>query len=214
MRRIDAGTLFGILLVLSGLFLLLQTLGILSIAGSIIWAVLFLAGGLAFLGVFMERPSQWWALIPGLSLLALGALIALESTAPWVARTWGGSLFLGGIGLSFWLIFLVNPRNWWAIIPGGALATLAVVAGMPPGVRGPVSGGVFFFGLGATFALVYLLGRPREHMTWALIPAAILALLGAFTMASAVALFGYVWPTLIILAGLYLILRALQTQRG
>ncbi|MHB0870736.1 MAG: hypothetical protein ACYC5J_14985 [Chloroflexota bacterium] len=212
MRRIDARTLFGILLVLSGLLLLLQNLGILSVAWGVFWAVIFIAGGLAFLGVFMERPANWWALIPGFTLLALGVLIVLDTTVPWVARSWGGSLFLGGIGLSFWLIFLVSPRNWWAIIPGGVLVTLAVVAGLSPLVPGPASGGVFFLGLGLTFALVYLLGQTRDRMSWALIPAAILLLLGALTTASAVMVFAYVWPTLIILAGVYLVYRALRSQ--
>lgn len=214
MRRIDARTLFGILLVLSGLLLLLQNLGILSVAWGVFWAVIFIAGGLAFLGVFMERPANWWALIPGFTLLALGVLMVLETTVPWVARSWGGPLFLGGIGLSFWLVFLVTPRNWWAIIPGGVLVTLAVVAGISPVAPGPASGGVFFLGLGLTFALVYLLTLPRERMTWALIPAAILLLLGALTTASAVRAFAYVWPTLIILAGVYLIYRALRSQKS
>ncbi|MHB8992506.1 MAG: hypothetical protein ACYC66_12865 [Chloroflexota bacterium] len=214
MRRIDARTLFGILLVLSGLLLLLQNLGILSVAWGVFWAVIFIAGGLAFLGVFMERPANWWGLIPGFTLLALGVLIVLDITVPWVARSWGGSLFLGGIGLSFWLIFLVSPRNWWAIIPGGVLVTLAVVAGLSPVVPGPTSGGLFFLGLGLTFALVYLLGQPRDRMSWALIPAAILLLLGALTAASAVMAFAYVWPTLIILAGVYLIYRALRSHRS
>lgn len=214
MRRIDARTLFGILLVLSGLLLLLQNLGVFSLAWGVFWAVMFLAGGLAFLGFFMERPANWWALIPGFTLLSLGILIILDTVAPWVGRSWGGSIFLGGIGLSFWLIFLVDRKNWWAIIPGGVLVTLAAVAGLSPVVSGPASGGVFFMGLGLTFALVYLLTLPRERMTWALIPAAVLLLLGAFTTASAIRVFAYLWPALIILAGVYLIFRALQSNRG
>ena len=28
---------------------------------------------------------------------------------------------LGMIGVSFWIIYLTDHQNWWAIIPGGAL---------------------------------------------------------------------------------------------
>ena len=38
-------------------------------------------------------------------------------------------MFLGTIGLSFWVIYLTRRDFWWAVIPGGALMTLALVAG-------------------------------------------------------------------------------------
>ncbi len=214
MRRLDARALFGVLLVLAGLLLLLQNLNVVPIAWNLFWAIVFMAAGLAFFGVFMERPSQWWALIPGFTLLGLGALIGLENVAPWAARAWGGSLFLGGIGLSFWLIFLVAPKHWWAIIPGGVLFTLALVAGLSSVVAGPTSGGIFFLGLGVTFALVYLLPQPRERMSWALIPAAVLVILGLFTLAAATPALNFLWPLFLILVGAYLILRNLRSRRG
>ena len=32
---------------------------------------------------------------------------------------WGGALFLGSIGLAFWVIYFVRRDFWWAVIPGG-----------------------------------------------------------------------------------------------
>lgn len=213
MRRMDSRVVFGILLVLVGLLLLLQNLNVIPLAWDLFWAFLFVASGLAFLGVFVERPERWWPLIPGFTLLALGALIALGATAPWAARTWGGSLFLGGIGLGFWMIYLVRPANWWAIIPGGVLITLALVAGLSQAIPGSATGGIFFMGLGLTFALVYLLPKPQGRQSWALIPAAVLVLMGLFTFAATSPAINYLWPLLLILAGIYLLYRS-QRSRG
>ncbi len=212
MSRVDARGLLGGLLVLAGSLLLLQNLNVFLIPWDLFWAALFLAGGMAFLGVFLERPAHWWASIPAFTLLAIGALILLGATAPWLARAWGGSLFLGGIGLGFWLVFLSNRKNWWAVIPGGTLFTLAVVAGLPRVLSGPLAGAVLFLGLSATFGLVYLLADVPGRMGWALIPAAVLALLGIFILAASSALVGLVWPLLLILLGVYLVLRALRPR--
>ena len=55
--------LMGILLILAGLLFLLQNLGYLGGGLSILWAVLFLAGGLAFIYWFIRNRAAWWALI-------------------------------------------------------------------------------------------------------------------------------------------------------
>ena len=71
------------------------------------------------------------------------------------------------------------------------------------------TGGVFFLGLGLTFAVVALLPTSAGRMAWAWIPAGVLALMGLLLMAAAGNLIGYLWPLVIILAGGFLILRTL-----
>jgi hypothetical protein len=124
----------------------------------------------------------------------------------------GGALFLGGIALAFWMIYLVNPDHWWAVIPGGALFTLALVAGLSSVLEGVEMGGVFFLGLGLTFALLALLPAPGERLNWAIIPAIVLLAMGALITAAAAQLIDYVWPSVLILGGLYLIYRIFRSR--
>ncbi len=69
------------------------------------------------------------------------------------------------------------------------------------------TGGVFFLGLGLTFALVALLPSAAGRMTWAWIPAGILAVMGLLLMATSGNLIDYLWPLIIIAAGGFLIIR-------
>jgi len=93
---------------------------------------------------------------------------------PDVPETLGGVLFLAAIGLAFWVIYFTKRELWWAVIPGGAMFTLALVAGLESVFEGAEMGGVFFLGLGLTFVLLYFVPTPQGRMKWALIPAAVL----------------------------------------
>src|SRR5690606_20769768 len=126
-------------------------------------AMLFGMGSLAFLAAFVTSPREnWWAIIPSLVLAALGLLIGF----PVLGDAVGGGIFLGMLALSFLIIFIISPReHWWAIIPGGVLLTLAIVSMISEDRSGgSLTGGVFFIGIGLTFALVFLAARQR----WAL----------------------------------------------
>jgi hypothetical protein len=212
MRRSRA--IWGALLVLAGLFLLLQNLGVVAIsAGGWLWAVFFGLGGLAFLAVYAGNREHWWSLIPGFVLLSIGSLLAMDYVVPRVAATWGGPLFLGGISIAFWLILLTRRENWWAAIPAGILLTLAAVAALGQVSTGMETGGLFFLGLAATFGLVYLLPTPEGRMTWALIPASILLVLGLATLLAATAVLQYLWPLALILLGVYVLLRGGRSSK-
>ncbi len=214
MSRIEGRGLLGGLFVVGGLLLLLQNLDVLFAPWDLVWSVILLASGLAFLGYFLEKPDQWWAPIPALAFIAIGALIFLNTTAPRISGAWGGSIVLGDLGLGFWLAYLVRRRHWWAIIPGGVLVTLAIVAGLPKTLTGHVAGAVFFIGLGITFGLVYLLARTPRPMNWALVPALLLTLIGVFVLVSGSPLLGLLWPLLLILLGGYLVLRAVWPAKA
>lgn len=210
MKRFDIGALAGLILVGAGALLLLQTFSVISFAWESLWGFIFAAGGLVFLWVFARDREHWWALIPGFVLLGLGALIGLEALAPRLAGAWGGAIFLGGISAAFWAVYAARREHWWAIIPAGVMLTLALVAGLSQTVSGMSGGGLFFLGLGATFGLVYLLPTPEGRMKWALIPSAVLLIFGAVLAASEAEVLGFVGPAVLVLAGLYLVLRAFR----
>lgn len=211
MKRFDVGALIGLILVVGGALLLLQTFSVVSFAWDTLFGFLFAAGGIAFLWVFARDREQWWALIPGLVLLSLGALLGLQWIAPRLAADWGGPLFLGGISAAFWAVYATRREFWWAVIPAGVMLTLAAVAGITQAFP-EAGGGLFFLGLGGTFALVYFLPTPEGRMKWALIPAAVLLVFGAVLAASEAEILRYVGPAVLVLAGLYLVYRAFTRQ--
>ena len=218
MKRFDPRVLWGLLLIAGGALLLLQNFGVLRGSLNLLWALLMGGAGLFFLYGFVGNRANWWALIPGIILLDLSALIVLTEIFPRFADVWGGPLVLGGIGLSFWAVYLVRRENWWAIIPGGVLVTLAAVAGMDSVFervgRRVDTGAVFFVGLGLTFALVGVLPNPHRPMRWAFIPAVILLVLGLAIFAAAESLVNVLWPVALILVGLYLVYRTLSPRRS
>ena len=214
MKRFDVRIVGGILLVVAGVLALLQTLGILVGALAIFWAFLFGAGGLVFLYLYLANRDHWWPLIPGLALLSLAAIIALDRFAPQVGEAWGGVLVLGSIGLAFWAIYFTNREHWWAVIPGGVLLTLALVAGVSSFVGEVETGGIFFLGLGLTFGLLSFLPTPQGRMKWTLIPAAVLLAMGLLTTAVAAEMLQYIGPAALILVGLYLALRVFFPRQG
>ena len=212
MKRLESRILWGVLLILGGVLFLLDSLGVIAV-GAIVWPLLLAIASLAFLIVFLTAPqTNWWAAIPGFVLLGLTGTVLFDQIAPAAAETWGGSLFLGGISMAFWAVYLVDTENWWAVIPAGVLLTLALIAGLPEDIQGIETGGIFFLGIGLTFAVLALLPTSEGRMTWPIIPALVLLVVGALVTAAAAELINYVWPAILILGGLYLLYRALSSR--
>jgi hypothetical protein len=203
---------WGGLLILGGVVFLLQNLNIIQF-GSLFWALLFALGGLFFLSVFLPNRLNWWALIPSLTLFSIALLLTTSYFFPAFSEIWGGSIVLGGIGLSFLLVYLADRNNWWAIIPSGALITLAVVAGVGALLPGVAAGGVFFMGIGLTFALLAVLPTVHGSMWWAWIPAGVLVAMGLLLLLLSGQMTGFLLPVAFIGAGLLLILFTMR-RRG
>ena len=207
--------LWGVLMVIAGGLVLLEALGAFAVGGPI-WPVLFGAAGVAFVYGFVASRENWWAAIPAGALLGLAALIAWGELAPVSAEDWGASLFLGALGAGFWAVYLRGRERWWAIIPGGALLTLAPITGLSSTVGGMAIPAVFFLGLALTFALLAVLPTGEGRMRWPLIPAGVLGVLGGLFAVGAVEILNalnYLWPVALIVGGLYLIMRAFGSGR-
>jgi hypothetical protein len=205
MRTLTSRLFWGVVLVTAGVVFLLDNLNIVNIS-SLVFAFLFAILGAAFTLEFVTNRDHWWAIIPGLTLLSLSAIIAVNQVFP-AASEISGALILGGIGLAFLLIFLVRPAFWWAVIPAGVMLTLTAIVILSQFIQGEGIGGIFFLGLAFTFGLLSLVPTPQGRMRWPLIPAGILLIIGIFIVTVSTDLFKYVWPVILILAGLYLFLR-------
>jgi hypothetical protein len=206
MKETESKTFWGILLIAGGLLFLMQSLGLLALTN--FWPVIFAAPGAVFLYAFVRRRENWWAVIPGMALLGIGALIAFEQIFPRVGDIWGGAIFLGSLSVAFLAVYVRTlMREWWAIIPAGVLGSLTATIILEPFLGERFTGGLFLLGIGATFALVYLLPTREGRMRWAIYPAAIVGGIGVLTLVAATQILRILGPLAIIIFGLYLILR-------
>ena len=214
MKRFDArtvNTVGAILLIVVGILLLLQNFGILVGVVALIWSLIFAAGGLIFLYMFLTNRANWWAIISGFTLLGLAALIALDQFLPRVGDALGGTIFLGGIGLAFWVVYFLNREHWWAVIPGGVMFTVALIAGLDSVFEGAEMSGVLFLGLGLTFGLLYFLPTPYRQMKGAVIPGDVILMVVLLSTARATGVLEYLWAIALILVGLYLLFRMFRS---
>ena len=125
--------LAGGLLILAGLIALFNTFTGIDLGGYI-WSILFILGGLAFIYVMATDKSNWWASFPGFSMLGIGAGIGVAELWPRAADILTPGLILGGIGVSFLVVYLLNRSFWWAIRHVSSLSrrTLTALTFVPP----------------------------------------------------------------------------------
>lgn len=198
MKRSNFGMLLGGGLILLGIMFLVEKIGLLHGVFNLFWGLAFLVGTAYFIRIYMEDTfARWWAIIPGMALLGMG----IATLLPEPLKFLDGALFLGPIGLAFWIIYITDRARWWAIIPAGVLTTLAGISVLER-VSGLTTGGLFFLGLGLTFLLVALLPNPVGKNQWAFIPGGILLALGVFLgLGAQVGLMMYFWPAALIVIG-------------
>ena len=209
--------LLGALLILGGFVMLLGNLNVLSL-GPVFWVGAFIVAGGVFLAVFVRDQAQWWALIPGMALLGVALTIAATEFTPAgsLLHESAGAMLLYFIGLSFGLIYLRDTKQWWPMIPMGALfsvATTALLASMSL-LSGEALGGVLFLGMALTFALIAVLPSPKGRMVWALIPAAVLGVMGVLITGQFTTLLVFLWPIVLIVGGFILLLVNFWRERG
>jgi hypothetical protein len=212
MKALSSRLFWGLVLVIGGILLLLDTFGIFK-GGALFWTIASALAGVLFISVFMTNRQNWWALIPGIIFLTIAVTIGFDAFLPgYSGSNFGGPIILGGIALSFLLVYIAERSNWWAIIPAGVMATIAVVAIVDSNSSSAASGGIFFLGLGITFALVAIVPTTVGQMRWAWIPAAILGLMGILILLTAEKLINYIWPSALILAGVFMMWRSLRRK--
>lgn len=174
MKQFDSRIVFGLMLIAGGGLALAQALGYLENVSQYFWGAIFSVAGIAFL--FLLFSGEWWSAFPGFTLLSLGALVFLPESLEDI----GGGLFLGGIAISFWYVYLTDRNGrWWAIIPGGVLTALSLLI-FASSYFEDYSGAIVLGGIGLTFFIVYFTNTNERW--WALIPAGVLSTLAVVTV--------------------------------
>ena len=191
-----------LVLITIGVLGLFSTLGWFGGLGGLPGAVLFGAAAyFAHRHAHQTGSRRWQLAVYPLAGLAIAAI------AP---GSLGGFAFLGSIGLVFALVYREDPDQWWAVIPAGALFSLAATALVDGASRsGGAGGSVFLLGLAATFFVLTRL--PRHAQSWAVFPAAVLAVLAVLGP-----LTGGSWavPVLLIVIGAWLLVRPDRVRSG
>jgi hypothetical protein len=204
--------LWGSLLVVAGILFLIQEIFNIQL-GSIFWGVLLGLGGLFFVMIYINNRLNWWALIPGITLIGVGLSVLVDVFLPGVGDALSGMLVLGGIGAGFVGVYLTDRRQWWAIIPAGVMFTLAIVSVLENLLSDLGTGGLLFFGMGITFAALALLPIEQGRMRWAWVPAIVLVIIGLLITAAAEQMLTYLGPAALILGGFFIILRTVTSRR-
>ena len=214
-RWLSDALLWGVFLVAGGIVILLNNFDLFEDIDPLVWAALFGVVGLGFLIAYVVDRRRWiGSLVPAFTLLGLAAVVYLGGRQL-VSDAWLGTIFLASIGLGFWLSFLVNRDQWWAVIPGGTLWVLAVLAFLSESsdMSTNALGGVLFIGLGLTLGLLYLLRSARRPLGWAAIPGMALFLFGLIVYLGAMGIQATYWPLLLIFLGVGLLAGQVRAAR-
>ena len=202
--------LAGVGLLLFGSILLLDNFNIVKL-GDVIWSALFAAGSVAFIYLLVTNKENWWAVFPAAALMGIAAVIAADNLPFLRGTDYGGAIFLGMLALSFWYVYLTDHKKWWAVIPAGVLTTLSGVIVLE-NTNLIDTGAFFMLGLGLTFILLVFLPNGGEKMTWPWIPGLILTAIALIISLSSESLLNYLWPVVLILAGLVLVVNAFRKK--
>jgi hypothetical protein len=215
MKRISEAVGWGIFLLLAGIFLLLKNLGVFGPWAEAAWAALYALAGLGFLVWFFMGTENWWRAIPAFTLLGIGGGLFLA----WRNPTWadyGPSLALAGIALGFWAVLIVRREQWWALVPAGALTTVAILLALWGQLALAGRMAVLLVGMGLTWLLLYALRYNQGDTRWASVPAGALLLLGGVTLIGALPMPVVVrnwWPIALVVAGLVAVIGGLATRK-
>ena len=191
MNDLSRNTLIGLALVALGVLALLANTGVMGGLDNLVGAILFAAAGVLLVRLY-ARNDQTWSLPAAFLFFGLAA-------AAFVDGVMSGPYFLGLTGAGFLFLYVIERKHWWAIIPGGTLVSLAVVAGIDELAPRWDAGPVLFLGLALTFVAVWAVGQ-----RWAIWPALGLGAIAFFALAS---VSGWLFALVLIAAGVFLLVR-------
>ena len=168
------------------------------------WVAILAAAGLGIFGIYLTERSEWGLLIPAYVMGTIAALVALIELDV-LRDDFIATFVLTVIALPFLVGFLRNREQWGLLIPAYVLLAVGVMVWLLE--RGVLTDllvpAYVMFAIAIPFFVVY--GR-NPHQWWALIPGGIMAVIGlSFLIAEAMA--GYAVPAVLILAGIWLLVR-------
>jgi hypothetical protein len=172
--KLDSRIPFGLALLVGGVLLLAQNMGLLENVSQNFWGGMFIILGLIFLLNLVR--GDWWNAFPAFTFLGLGAVILLPNTLEELR----GGIFLGSIAFAFWVAYFTDRKNrWWAIIPAGVLTTILLLVVISFWLA-DFTGLFVLGGIGLTFFIVAITNLTERW--WGLIPGGMLSTLAIMTV--------------------------------
>jgi hypothetical protein len=170
-----SGLFWGLLMIAAGGVALAQQMGFINQFSDQVWIWVFaFVSLLAFLNYALSGWTQWGWLFPAGVFGGVALIIAL-AVSGYDNPAMASPLFFGLL-IPFAAAYLTDrARNWWALIPGGVMAFLALTTLLVDNVGGEWVGALFLFMIAISFFVVYLNDRTR---VWAVVLAYITAVLG------------------------------------
>jgi len=185
--------------------------------GEFIGALVLFSIGLPFLVVYLADRSRRWALLPAAVLFILGIIPLAAGIFSSIKLFQGvnpGLVPMVLFALPFFIVYFRWKSQWWALIPAGIFASIALVVGLTPlfpagaqDGQNPVLTGVLLLGFGLTFGLLWL-RRASQPTDWAKLPAAGLLAAGILSIVLGEYFLTY-WPAALIVVGIVLIAASL-----
>lgn len=168
------GIFWGLVLILGGVYALMQTLGYAVPQDPMLWAAIFAGISLISLVLYFAGGwRNWGALFPATIFGALAILMGLAGSGV-ENPAMVAPLFIG-IGVPFLLAYIIDTKeNWWAVIPLGVMTFLTLMLLAVERVPGEWIGAGLFFALAIAFFLVYI----SRRALWAAIVAYVMLVLG------------------------------------
>lgn len=173
-EKYKENVLWGIFLLLLGLFLLLERLGVFGAISIPLPPIIFLAITLVFLGIYFTRGRNWGILIPTFVFLGLTFLTWNDSQGFLPGEVGAGALILS-IGIPFLIGYFEKRENWGLLIPGGILFFVGIAVALSAYLHGSFVPAIILWGIGISFLFVFL---AQTSNWWAIIPGMILITFG------------------------------------
>ncbi len=137
--RVKWKVFWGTVLFLYSIFFLVRSIDRFDIPIQMIFPATFLVFGIVFVMLFVNRPADWYYLVPGLLLLAVGVSMVLTEYGYWygweirdaIATWWPLALVLMGAGM------LLRRRGATADKPGPDSGWPESAPPVPPATPGP-----------------------------------------------------------------------------
>jgi hypothetical protein len=122
MARPTGSYVTGILLILIGLLLLIDRLDLFRFTWRTMYPVLVLSTGLLFL-VLSGGTRNRGAIFSGSVLTVLGVFFVLRNyrLLTEVRYLEGWAVFLVSLGIGFLVLYVLEPKDWGLLVPGGIL---------------------------------------------------------------------------------------------
>jgi hypothetical protein len=76
-----------------------------------------------FVVAFLRNKSLWGLLIPAYVLFAVGIMVGLIGLG-WLYDLLIPVYIMFAIAIPFFIVYVRNPKNWWALIPGGIMGVI------------------------------------------------------------------------------------------